>query len=80
MRCRVLLFARYGELAGAKEVEIEIEEGSTVTDIWERVRETVPALRGEKTPLLACDRTYASRDQVVSAGQEIAAFPPVSGG
>jgi molybdopterin synthase sulfur carrier subunit len=80
MRCSVLLFARYGELAGAGAVEVEVQEGATVAEIWERVREIVPALRAEERPLLACDRTYARRDQVVSPGQEIAAFPPVSGG
>jgi len=79
-KCTVLLFARYAELAGAPSLEIDLPEGATLGDLWNRVREMVPALRDEIRPLLACDRVYARPDMAVPAGGEIAAFPPVSGG
>ena len=80
MNCRVLLFARYGELAGASSVEVEVPEGATLDQVWKCVGEKVPALKAEVRPLLACDRVYARGDRIVKPGQEIAAFPPVSGG
>lgn len=80
MRLSVLLFARYREAAGRAALEVDVPAGATLGQVWERVREQVPALRGEERPLLACDRAYSSADRVVSEGQEIAAFPPVSGG
>ena len=80
MRVTVLLFARYREAAGREAVEVEVPAGATVGGIWDRVREAVPALRGESGALFACDRAYARPDRIVRGGEEIAAFPPVSGG
>ncbi|HEV8701675.1 MAG TPA: MoaD/ThiS family protein [Candidatus Polarisedimenticolia bacterium] len=76
----VLLFARYREAAGAASIEIEIGAGATLADVWERVRARVPALRDEGRPLFSCDRAYARPDRPVSGSEEIAVFPPVSGG
>ncbi len=80
MTIAVLLFARYGEVAGASAIEVEVPSGATLAQVWEAVQVRVPGLRGENKPLLARDRTYARPDQVVGPGDEIAAFPPVSGG
>ncbi len=80
MRVTVLLFARYREVAGRPEVEVEVPQGATLSRVWEQVRVDVPALRQEERPLLACDRSYARGDRPVTGAEEIAAFPPVSGG
>jgi molybdopterin converting factor small subunit len=77
---RVLLFARYREAAGRHAIEVEVPDGATLGQAWERVRATVPALAPEARPLLACDRAYARADRVLTGAEEIAAFPPVSGG
>ena len=39
MTVRVLLFARYAELAGTPELEIDLDPDRTVGDLWDRVRE-----------------------------------------
>jgi molybdopterin converting factor small subunit len=80
VKVAVLLFARYREAAGASAVEVEVPDRATLERVWAAVREAVPPLRGETRPLLACDRAYARPDRVLSGGEEIAAFPPVSGG
>ena len=80
MRLPVRLFARYREAAGAPVIEVEVPAGATLAQIWEKVKKQVPSLAGEARPLLACDRAYARPERVVTGTEEIAAFPPVSGG
>jgi molybdopterin converting factor small subunit len=80
MTVTVLLFARYREAAGRAAIEVEVRDAATLGDVWEAVRSQIPALRGDTRPLLACDRAYARPDRVLSGREEIAAFPPVSGG
>ncbi len=80
MRVSVLLFARYREAAGAPILEIEVADPATLRAVWDAVRQQVPALRGEARPLLACNRAYARPETVVQPGDEVAVFPPVSGG
>ncbi len=80
MKVSVLLFARYRELAGCPNVEVEVPEGATLANIWDEVKDSIPALRSEGRPLMACDRAYATLDRVIEGREEIAAFPPVSGG
>lgn len=80
MTVPVLLFARYREMAGAASIEVEIAAGATIQDVWERVRARVPALRDEARPLFSCDRVYARPDRALTGNEEIAVFPPVSGG
>ena len=80
MMVPVLLFARYREAAGAASIEIEVGAGATLADVWEGVRARVPALRDERWPLFSCNRAYVRPDRAVSGNEEIAVFPPVSGG
>ncbi len=80
MTITVLLFARYREAAGRDSVQVEVKDGATLGEVWERVMSTVPALRAETAPLMACDRAYARRDRTLRGTEEVAVFPPVSGG
>ena len=76
MKVAVRLFAGLRELAGTRATEIELPEGSTAADVW-------PALElGAEPPglLLAINKSYAARDTVLRAGDEVALIPPVSGG
>ena len=79
MTIRVLLFARYRELAGAGHLDLEAAPGATLATIWDAARRRAPGLPDE-TPLMAVDRGYARADRTVAGGEEIAFFPPVSGG
>jgi molybdopterin converting factor subunit 1 len=80
MTVRVLLFARYREAAGGDAIEVEVPQGATLEVVWEAVRASVPALGPERAPLMALDRAYAAPHRTVSAANEVAFFPPVSGG
>jgi molybdopterin converting factor subunit 1 len=80
MIVRVLLFARYREAAGSDAVVVEVPRDATLAAVWEAVRARVPALVAEQAPLMALDRAYAAPDRAVQASDEVAFFPPVSGG
>jgi molybdopterin converting factor subunit 1 len=81
MKVRVLLFARLRELAGSDAVDLELSPGASLADAWRRLQERVPALSGyDAAPLMARNLEFASGEEAVRAGDEIAFFPPVSGG
>jgi len=72
----VRLFAALREQAGAGTLELELDEGSTVGDVWAQL-----ALGDEPSGLLyARNKTYVERSEALVAGDEVAVIPPVSGG
>lgn len=80
MTIRVLLFARFREMAGLDCLEIEVAPGTTTAAVWEELGIRIPALRSESPPLMAVDQVYARPDQTVDGPCDVAFFPPVSGG
>jgi molybdopterin synthase catalytic subunit len=72
----VRLFAGLRERAGTDRRELDLDDGSSVEDVW-------PALDLGDEPaglLYAVNRTYADRGQGLGEGDEVALIPPVSGG
>lgn len=73
---RVRLFAGLREQAGTGALEIDVADGATVADVWPLL-----GLGDEPAGLLyARNRAYVDRSEVLSAGDEVAVIPPVSGG
>ena len=76
MLVRVRLFAQLRERAGSGELSLELPEGARVRDALAAVSELAQGL-----PLvMAVNREYADEDAPLSAGDELALIPPVSGG
>ena len=76
MVVRVRLFAMLRERAGTGELELDLPDGARVADALARVRDLADGL-----PLvMAVNREYASEDEPLHAGDELALIPPVSGG
>jgi len=75
----VQLFAAYREVAGWSRREMEVEADATAAGLWERIREECPGLTALR-PLCAVNQTYARLDRPLRVGDEVAFFPPVSGG
>ena len=70
------LFAALREQRGAREVELELADGSRVDAVW-------PALGLGDEPaglVYAVNRSYVDRDAPLAEGDEVALIPPVSGG
>jgi len=81
MRIRLLAFASAGDALGATEMELELPEGSRITDLRLRLERDRPALIPLWSRLaVAVDGRIASSDEPLSHGIEVALLPPVSGG
>jgi molybdopterin synthase catalytic subunit len=82
MKVTVLFFATLRSLSGVKSTVVELPYESRVSDLKMLIGEHFPqvatALAG--TTLVAVNREYADDDQVLLNGDEVALFPPVSGG
>lgn len=78
---RVKMFAMARQLVGADHVDLELPQAATVRDLrtqlLSRFPNSAPLLRSS---LIAVDTKYAAEDTPISAQNEIAVIPPVSGG
>jgi MoaE-MoaD fusion protein len=73
---RVRLFAGLRERAGSGSVDVELPDDAVVGDVWSALR-----LGDEPAGLLyALNRAYSEKSTPLSAGDEVAVIPPVSGG
>lgn len=81
---RVLYFARLREQLGTAGEEIAATGLTTVSDIAEHLRGRghpwSEALGGDETVMVAVNQEMARAGTPVSDGDEVAFFPPVTGG
>ena len=81
MRIRVRLFAVQRELAGARDVPLELPDGATIEDAWSALVGRLPMLAPGRASLrFARNAAYAPPSTVLADGDEVAMIPPVSGG
>lgn len=77
MSVKVRFFASLRERMGRSEQDLEPDQVHSVADVWAEV-----APSGDLPPnvLIAVNQQYAERDHPVRDGDEVAFFPPVTGG
>jgi molybdopterin converting factor subunit 1 len=82
MQVRVLFFGAARETVGSDELAMSIASPSTVGTAFEEVMTAFPSLRQRfgRSLLFAINQEYAPMDRPVKEGDELAVFPPVSGG
>jgi MoaE-MoaD fusion protein len=81
IRVRVRLFAVQRELAGEREVPLELEVGATVESAWEALVARHPVLApGRASVRFARNGEYVDGREPLAEGDEVACIPPVSGG
>jgi len=73
----VRFFASLRERVGTGEKALLVDDRATIADVWSLA---VPDLALPDNLLVARNREYSSLEQRVAAGDEIAFFPPVTGG
>lgn len=78
---RVLFFGAARDAVGNEEINLAIESGSNAAQAFDQLLAAHPALKDfGKSLLLAVNQEYAEPDREVGEGDELAVFPPVSGG
>lgn len=81
IRVRVRLFAMQREQAGTRSLDLELPAGATVEDAWAALVQRHPVLApGREAVRFARNAEYASPDEPLADGDELACIPPVSGG
>lgn len=76
MSVQVKFFASLRERVGRSEVTLDVT-GKTVSDIWQLA--TAGQIMPDNT-LCAINMEYVTRDAMTKNGDEVAFFPPVTGG
>ncbi|MGB9244832.1 MAG: molybdenum cofactor biosynthesis protein MoaE, partial [Candidatus Acidiferrales bacterium] len=81
MRVRVLFFGQLKDIVGLAQDEADLSDGARVEDLFERYGRRFPKL-AEFRPSIAAsvNQEYAGWRESLSAGDEVAFLPPVSGG
>jgi len=81
MQVRLLFFASLRDIVGSRELCVDVPLNSTVGDLLTQLELTYPRIRDYRSIVLtAINEEYADKTASVSDGDEIAIFPPVSGG
>ena len=77
MQLNVKFFASLSEQTGLKQVTVDAVAAATVLDVWVQATGNLPM---PDNTLCAINMTYARPDDAIHDGDEIAFFPPVTGG
>jgi molybdopterin converting factor subunit 1 len=81
MTVTVQLFAAVRERGGGDCLRLELPPGATVADLRAELARRVPELAGLLArSAVAVNQDFADDDQPVTAADELAIIPPVSGG
>lgn len=81
MNIRVLFFGAARDAVEANQLEIVIEEPATVASAFQSLKERFEKLeRFGRSLLFAVNQEYATPDTELKENDELAIFPPVSGG
>lgn len=77
----VRLFATLKDKAGQPRVNIALDGPIAVGDFVEKLGAKYPHLAATlASSIVAVNRTYAEKNTIIQPGDEVALFPPVSGG
>jgi molybdopterin converting factor subunit 1 len=77
----LLLFAQCREAAGRSALQLEVDDGTSISELWGTLEQVCPALgRFRQSSRIAVNREFASDTTRIAAGDELALIPPVSGG
>ena len=77
MTIHVKFFASLREQLGKSEVELDTDSAITVLAVWQQVTDHSPL---PENTLLAVNMEYVNSSCAVKSGDEVAFFPPVTGG
>ena len=77
----MLFFATLKDIVGSRELRLDVPQGITVADLWAQLERSYPRMKDYRAIVLtALNEEYVNKDTVIGEGDEVALFPPVSGG
>jgi molybdopterin synthase catalytic subunit len=81
MEIQIKLFATLKDRAGTNKINVTVEEPATVAALLAATEKAYPSLATSlPIALVSVNKAFAGKDTVVTLGDEVALFPPVSGG
>ena len=81
LRLRLRFFASHREAVGRESLSFEMPEGATAGQLLERLVKEHPGLkRLREHTVVAVNREQVDMGYVLGDGDEVAFYPPVSGG
>ena len=81
MKLHVRFYSQLRDLAGRSELDVDLVEGTVVSDLLEQIYAKAPTLRShDKSILTAVGVAFVDRNYKLQPGEEISIMPPVQGG
>ncbi|MCR9197901.1 MAG: molybdopterin converting factor subunit 1 [Planctomycetaceae bacterium] len=81
MKLTILLFAAAKEAVGQSHISVELTEGADVQTLRQTLADNWPQLTAAAVTLhIAVNGEFTNNDQTLQESDEVACFPPVSGG
>ena len=81
MQVRLLFFATLKDIVGARHMQVDVPSGATVADVLGQLENSYPRIRDYRPVILtAINEEYVDQRALLHDGDEVAIFPPVSGG
>jgi molybdopterin synthase catalytic subunit len=81
MQVRILFFATLKDIVGARQMQLDVPAGATVADVLTSLEMRYPRIKDYRPVVLtAINEEYVNQRTAVQDGDEVAIFPPVSGG
>jgi molybdopterin synthase sulfur carrier subunit len=81
MSIRVLFFASLADIAGMRETTLDAAAATDVGSVFDKFAKQYPSLENYRSSVLyALNSEFARPGSPVRDGDEVAFFPPVSGG
>jgi molybdopterin synthase sulfur carrier subunit len=80
MKIDLLFFGITKDIAGQKQLELELPDKTTVSGFKNVLLERYPGFSGLNALAIAVNNEYADDSILIKHGDEVALIPPVSGG
>ena len=81
MKIRVQFYAQLRDLTGIQTLDVDLVEGTAVSDLLEQIYRKAPILRShDKSILVGAGVEFVDRNYKLKSGDEISIMLPVQGG
>jgi MoaD family protein len=81
VKIQVQFYAQLRDLVGRQTLDVDLAEGTVVSELLEQIYAKAPALRShDKSILVGAGVDFVDRNYKLRPGDEISIMPPVQGG